>query len=58
MNFNINDGIEQYYRSLIAQDLDDSLLYYHADDDNSDRIRWFNEGLKFASMIVRNGGGV
>lgn len=55
MSFDIEDSIEEYYRQIIANDITDSLLHSQSDDDNVERVRWFNEGLKFAAMIARSG---
>lgn len=55
MSFDIEDSIEQYYRHIIANEITDSLLHSQSDDDNLERVRWFNEGLKFAAMIARSG---
>ena len=52
----IEDGIEKYYRGLIADDIDCSL--YHTISEDPEEVRqvyWFNQGLMFASMIARWG---
>lgn len=55
MSFDIEDSMEEYYRNIIANEITDSLLHSSHDDDNSERVRWFNEGLRFAAMIARSG---
>jgi len=46
---------EQFYREMISNDIIESLLSYYSDDENLDRVRWFNEGIRFAAMIARSG---
>ena len=55
MSFDIEDSIEIYYRHRIADEITDSLLHSQSDDDNVERVRWFNEGMRFAAMIARSG---
>lgn len=55
MSFDIEDSIEIYYRNLIADEITDSLLHSENDDSNIERVKWFNEGLRFAAMIARSG---
>lgn len=55
MSFDIEDSIEIYYRNLIADEITDSLLHSENDDSNIERVKWFNEGLRFAVMIARSG---
>lgn len=55
MSFDIEDSIETYYRHRIADEITDSLLHSENDDSNIERVKWFNEGLRFAAMIARSG---
>lgn len=55
MSFDIEDSIEIYYRNRIADEITDSLLHSENDDSNIERVKWFNEGLRFAAMIARSG---
>ena len=54
-NVDIEDSIENYYRNIIADEIVDSMLYRTQDDENIERVKWFNEGLRYASMIARHG---
>jgi len=51
----IEDSMEQFYREKVGAEIDSSLLTRLSDDTNIERIKWFNEGLRFAAMIARNG---
>jgi hypothetical protein len=52
----IEDGIEQYYRNLIADEIDDCLYNNRLEDEEEIlKSRWFNEGMKYAGMIARFG---
>ena len=56
MNFDIEDSIEKYYRSLIADDIDHCLYNSKSEDDEEQRqVYWFNQGLMYASMVARFG---
>ena len=50
----IEDSIEQYYRQLIADDIDNSLYRRQSPESISDeQIYWFNNGMRMAAMIAR-----
>lgn len=51
----IEDSMEQFYREKVGAEIDSSLLTRLSDDTHIERIKWFNEGLRFAAMIARNG---
>lgn len=52
----IEDSIEKYYRNLIADEIDSCLRSsYSENPDEMNQVHWFNQGLRFASMISRWG---
>lgn len=52
----IEDGIEKYYRNIVADDIDNCLYATSSKDpDEMRQVYWFNQGLMFASMIARWG---
>jgi hypothetical protein len=52
----IEDGIEKYYRHMIADDIDTCLHSTASKDpDEMKQVYWFNQGMMFASMIARWG---
>ena len=52
----IEDGIERYYRNLIADEIDDCLYNSRLENEEErQKARWFNEGMKYAGMIARFG---
>jgi len=52
----IEKSMENYYRQLIADDIDDSLYRRHSEESISDeQIYWFNNGMRMAAMIARYG---
>lgn len=52
----IEDGIEKHYRHLVADDIDSCLRNEHSESlQETQQVYWFNQGLRFASMIARWG---
>lgn len=52
----IEDGIEKYYRNLVADDIDSCLHSVYSESlQEAQQIYWFNQGLRFASMVARWG---
>ena len=52
----IEDGIEKHYRNLVADDIDSCLRSaYSENTDEMNQVYWFNQGLRFASMVARWG---
>lgn len=52
----IEDGIEKYYRNMVADDIDICLYNTPSQDQTEiNQVYWFNQGLMFASMIARWG---
>lgn len=50
----IEDSIENYYRQLIADDIENSLYRRHSEESISDQqAYWFNNGMRMAAMIAR-----
>ena len=48
--------MEQYYRHMFADEIDESLYQTISEDpDEQKQVYWFNQGLMLASMIVRWG---
>lgn len=46
--------IEEFYRNLIADDIDSSLYSRHSQESVSDQqTYWFNSGMRMAAMIAR-----
>jgi len=50
------DFIADYYRNFIAEELESMLLSQTRGTDYDDTIKWFNEGIKYAIMMIRHGG--
>jgi hypothetical protein len=56
MEFDIERSMEQYYRHMFADEIDESLYQTISEDPDEQRqVYWFNQGLMLASMIVRWG---
>jgi hypothetical protein len=56
MEFDIEKSMEQYYRHMFADEIDESLYQTISEDaDEQRQVYWFNQGLMLASMIVRWG---
>lgn len=52
----IEDGIEKHYRNLVADDIDNCLRNEYSESlQETQQVYWFNQGLRFASMIARWG---
>ena len=52
----IEDGIEKYYRNLVADDIDSCLYSSYSESlQEAQQVYWFNQGMRFASMIARWG---
>jgi|DEB0MinimDraft_10_1074344.scaffolds.fasta_scaffold174880_2 hypothetical protein len=52
----IEKSMENYYRQLIADDIDNSLYRRNSPESISDeQIYWFNNGMRMAAMIARYG---
>jgi len=51
----IEDGIEQYYRQLIAEEINSCMHGKYEDEKLNQQVYWFNQGISFASMIARWG---
>jgi len=50
----IEKSMENYYRQLIADDIESSLYRRHSPESISDeQIYWFNNGMRMAAMIAR-----
>jgi len=50
----IEKSMENYYRQLIADDIDNSLYRRNSPESISDeQIYWFNNGMRMAAMIAR-----
>ena len=50
----IEKSMENYYRQLIADDIEDSLYRRHSEESVSDQESyWFNNGMRMAAMIAR-----
>lgn len=48
--------IEKYYRNLVADDIDSCLRTAYSENiDEINQTYWFNQGLRFASMVARWG---
>lgn len=53
--FDIEQSIEDYYRKLIANDIESSLYSRHSQESVSDQeTYWFNCGMRMAAMIARH----
>lgn len=44
----------RYYRELLAQELEDALLTENTGKDYDETIKWFNEGIRYAIMMLRH----
>jgi hypothetical protein len=44
-----NHEIEKYWREKFASEIEDCIMSRQEDDQS----KWFNQGLKFASMYIR-----
>jgi len=55
MEIHSDDECQQYWRERFASQIDQTINSYHIQEQDKDteRIRWFLEGLRYASMIVR-----
>ena len=52
----IEDGIEKHYRNLVADDIDSCLRSAYSESlQEAQQVYWFNQGLRFASIIARWG---
>jgi len=50
----IEDSIENYYRQLIADDIENSLYRRHSEESiSNEQTYWFNNGMRMAAMIAR-----
>jgi hypothetical protein len=52
---NVDDLIGNYYRELIAQELEQSLFSEFSGRDDEEQTKWFNQGLRYAIILVRHG---
>ena len=50
-----DDECQKYWREVFASQIEKTINSYHLEekDNDIDRIRWFLEGLRYASMIIR-----
>ena len=56
MEFDIEKSMEEYYRNIIADDIDNCLYTSKSEDDEEQRqVYWFNQGMMLASMVARYG---
>lgn len=55
MEIHTNKECQKYWREVFASQIEDTINSYYPQerDDDLDRIRWFLEGLRYASMIIR-----
>jgi hypothetical protein len=55
MEIHTNDECQKHWREIFASQIESAInSYYPQENDNDmDRIRWFLEGLRYASMIIR-----
>lgn len=51
----IDDMIGKYYREKMAQELEESLFSKFAGNDYEQETKWFNQGLRYAIIIIRHG---
>ena len=50
----IEKSMENYYRQLIADDIESSLYRRYSEESVSDQqAYWFNNGMRMAAMIAR-----
>lgn len=49
------DFIGDYYRQDIADQLETMLLGEKWGNDYDETIKWFNEGMRYAIMMIRHG---
>lgn len=49
------DFIGDSYREEIADELENMLLSQRSPGDYDETIKWFNEGMKYAIMMIRHG---
>ena len=52
---NVDDLIGKYYREQIAQELEQSLFSEFAGKDYEEQTKWFNQGLRYAIILIRHG---
>jgi hypothetical protein len=53
--FDIEKSMENYYRNIIANDIESSLYSRHSEESISDQeTYWFNCGMRMAAMIARH----
>lgn len=57
MSDDIEDGIERYYRQMIAEEIISCMHGKYEDDKLDQQVYWFNQGISFASMVARWGVG-
>jgi hypothetical protein len=55
MEIHSDNECQKYWREVFASQIEKTTNSYHVQekDEDVDRIRWFLEGLRYASMIVR-----
>jgi hypothetical protein len=55
MEIHSDDECQKYWREVFASQIEKTINSYHIQEKDADvdRIRWFLEGLRYASMIVR-----
>jgi hypothetical protein len=55
MEIHSDNECQKYWRERFASQIEQTINSYHVEerDEYSDRIKWFLEGLRYASMIVR-----
>jgi hypothetical protein len=51
----MDDLVEEYYREYIAQELEEMMMRENQGTDYDETIKWFNQGIKYAIMMVRFG---
>jgi len=55
MEIHTNDECQKHWREIFASQIESTINSYYPqeNDHDRDRIRWFLEGLRYASMIIR-----
>ena len=49
------DLVGAYYREQIAQEVEQALFSQFAGNEYEDQTKWFNQGLRYAIIIIRHG---
>lgn len=54
-NIHIGSECQKYWRDRFAEQLDEAQKrdWGVEDDENTDRVKWFSEGIRYAMMIIR-----